>query len=237
VSRQRRCDAGELARANHSEWAKTKSVDRSRPPMKLTDHTPRRSPVPMTLRRRATTHRRAAVEPRETEREPRLKTSCGERGARVHRRRQGRQARTGLLKEVSLRRGERVPRITRGRSAHAGAGKPGEIPERERKMLAAFDLYLGYVKDPKDDDLVRMKVDEGKRPLPAPLRPLTTRGRFPLVFNGLCSRRTAITTLARTSRISCSTSYYQKNDELALGPRRRPAPRRCQIPFRRQHPR
>ncbi|HEX8111037.1 MAG TPA: tetratricopeptide repeat protein [Kofleriaceae bacterium] len=34
---------------------------------------------------------------------------------------------------------------------------PQPIPEREQKMLAAFDIYITYVKDPKDDDLVGMK--------------------------------------------------------------------------------
>src|SRR5215467_8676603 len=34
---------------------------------------------------------------------------------------------------------------------------PLPIPEREQKMLAAFDIYITYVKDPKDDDLVGMK--------------------------------------------------------------------------------
>jgi tetratricopeptide (TPR) repeat protein len=36
-------------------------------------------------------------------------------------------------------------------------GPPQPIPEREQKMLAAFDIYINYVKDPKDDDLVGMK--------------------------------------------------------------------------------
>ncbi len=31
------------------------------------------------------------------------------------------------------------------------------IPEREQKMIAAFDIYIKYIKDPKDDDLVGMK--------------------------------------------------------------------------------
>ena len=35
------------------------------------------------------------------------------------------------------------------------AAKP--IPEREQKMLAAFDIYINYIKDPKDDELVGMK--------------------------------------------------------------------------------
>ena len=31
------------------------------------------------------------------------------------------------------------------------------IPDREQKMLEAFDIYIKYVKDPKDDELVGMK--------------------------------------------------------------------------------
>ena len=31
------------------------------------------------------------------------------------------------------------------------------IPEREQKMLAAFDIYINYIKDPKDSELVGMK--------------------------------------------------------------------------------
>jgi tetratricopeptide (TPR) repeat protein len=34
---------------------------------------------------------------------------------------------------------------------------PKPIPEREQEMLAAFDIYINYIKDPKDDDLVAMK--------------------------------------------------------------------------------
>ncbi|MEO6776393.1 MAG: tetratricopeptide repeat protein [Kofleriaceae bacterium] len=32
-----------------------------------------------------------------------------------------------------------------------------DIPPREQKMLAAFDIYINYIKDPKDDELVGMK--------------------------------------------------------------------------------
>ncbi len=34
---------------------------------------------------------------------------------------------------------------------------PVDIPEREQKMLAAFDVYIDYIKDPKDEELVMMK--------------------------------------------------------------------------------
>jgi len=36
-------------------------------------------------------------------------------------------------------------------------GGPQPIPERQQKMLAAFDIYINYIKDPKDDELVGMK--------------------------------------------------------------------------------
>lgn len=35
--------------------------------------------------------------------------------------------------------------------------EPLPIPEREAKMLDAFDVYIQYIKDPKDDELVGMK--------------------------------------------------------------------------------
>jgi tetratricopeptide (TPR) repeat protein len=35
--------------------------------------------------------------------------------------------------------------------------EPKVIPPREEKMLAAFDIYINYIKDPKDDELVGMK--------------------------------------------------------------------------------
>ncbi len=35
--------------------------------------------------------------------------------------------------------------------------EPKPIPEREQKMLDAFDIYIKYIKDPEDDELVGMK--------------------------------------------------------------------------------
>ena len=39
--------------------------------------------------------------------------------------------------------------------------EPKPIPEPEQKMLAAFDIYINYIKDPKDDELVGMKFMKG----------------------------------------------------------------------------
>ncbi|HWU89191.1 MAG TPA: hypothetical protein VN253_18120, partial [Kofleriaceae bacterium] len=35
--------------------------------------------------------------------------------------------------------------------------QPRPIPEREQKMIAAFDLYLTYVQDPDDEELIRIR--------------------------------------------------------------------------------
>jgi TolA-binding protein len=35
--------------------------------------------------------------------------------------------------------------------------EPKQIPEKELKMLGAFDIYIKYIKDPNDDELVGMK--------------------------------------------------------------------------------
>jgi len=40
---------------------------------------------------------------------------------------------------------------------YKGKPEPKPIPPREEKMLAAFDIYINYIKDPKDDELVGMK--------------------------------------------------------------------------------
>ncbi|HVK72416.1 MAG TPA: tetratricopeptide repeat protein [Kofleriaceae bacterium] len=39
--------------------------------------------------------------------------------------------------------------------------EPKPIPEREQKMIDAFDVYIKYIKDPKDDELVGMKFLKG----------------------------------------------------------------------------
>ncbi len=56
------------------------------------------------------------------------------------------------------------PRVKQQAEVDAKGGKedekkpePKPIPEREQKMLAAFDIYINYIKDPKDDELVGMK--------------------------------------------------------------------------------
>lgn len=43
------------------------------------------------------------------------------------------------------------------KAAYDKKPEPKPIPEREQKMLDAFDIYINYIKDPKDDELVGMK--------------------------------------------------------------------------------
>jgi TolA-binding protein len=40
--------------------------------------------------------------------------------------------------------------------------KPEPIPEKEQKMIAAFDVYMKYITDTKDDELVDMKFFKGR---------------------------------------------------------------------------
>lgn len=42
------------------------------------------------------------------------------------------------------------------------AEKPEEIPDKQQKMLAAFDYYIKYVTDPKDDELTSIKFLKGR---------------------------------------------------------------------------
>ena len=37
---------------------------------------------------------------------------------------------------------------------------PKPIPEAQQKMMAAFDVYIKYIHDPKDEDLIRMKFSK-----------------------------------------------------------------------------
>jgi len=43
------------------------------------------------------------------------------------------------------------------KKAYDKVPEPKAIPDREQKMLGAFDIYINYIKDPKDDELVGMK--------------------------------------------------------------------------------
>jgi TolA-binding protein len=40
--------------------------------------------------------------------------------------------------------------------------KPEDIPEKQQKMMAAFDVYIKYVKDPNDEELVTIKFHRAR---------------------------------------------------------------------------
>jgi TolA-binding protein len=58
---------------------------------------------------------------------------------------------------VDPRTQTKIREIDEDDKADADEVRPRPIPEREQKMLEAFDIYIKYIKDPKDDDLVMMK--------------------------------------------------------------------------------
>ncbi len=96
--------------------------------------------------------------------------ALGEGGDRLHRRGQAGQGQREAQEGERLRRGAGLEERPRGRPAHADAGagpgrargrqpapKPKPISAREQKMIDAFDIYIKYIKDPNDEELVMMK--------------------------------------------------------------------------------
>jgi tetratricopeptide (TPR) repeat protein len=51
----------------------------------------------------------------------------------------------------------KAPPVPKEDDADQKIPEPEEIPERELKMVTAFDVYIEYIKDPKDEELVMMK--------------------------------------------------------------------------------
>ena len=58
-------------------------------------------------------------------------------------------------------------RVRREGRRRQGRRSPKPIREREQKMLAAFDIYIKYIKDPKDEELVDDEVPQGEHLLAA----------------------------------------------------------------------
>jgi tetratricopeptide (TPR) repeat protein len=154
--------AGELARAYHSEWSKTKSVDSFAAAQKL--YKAYLSTFPKAADYAHTHYYFADLmwSRAEGEKDARLQTELWQQtGAEFIDVVKAGGLDAALTKEAAyaavlafLYAHDHDPR----KPADA---KPGEIPERDRKMLAAFDLYLSTVKDPKDDELVRIEFTKG----------------------------------------------------------------------------
>ena len=49
------------------------------------------------------------------------------------------------------------PGVETNEKAYSKVPKPKPIGERQQKMIAAFDVYINYIKNPKDDERVMMK--------------------------------------------------------------------------------
>ncbi|HUS29742.1 MAG TPA: tetratricopeptide repeat protein [Kofleriaceae bacterium] len=155
--------AGELARAYHSEWTKTKSVDSFSASEKLYKAYlatfPKASDFPATHYYFAELLWSRA----ETEKDARLQTQLWENAGVEF---------TDVVKagglDAVLSKEAAYAAVLAFLYAHdrdprsAAPAKAGEIPERDQKMLAAFDLYFATVKDAKnDDELVRIKFTKG----------------------------------------------------------------------------
>ncbi|HSD86752.1 MAG TPA: hypothetical protein VLB44_04530, partial [Kofleriaceae bacterium] len=156
--------SGELARAYHSEWTKTKSVESFSAAEKLyrvyldtfkaaPDFTKTHYYFAELMWTRA-----------EAEKDARLQTQLWEDTAVVF---------TDVVKsgklDPALAKEAAYAAVLAFLYAHdhdprgtaPAPVKPGVIPERDQKMIAAFDLYLSTVKDPKDDELVRIELTKG----------------------------------------------------------------------------
>ena len=163
--------SGELARAYHSESAKTKNPETLAYAEKLYKVYLEVFPDAEDYAQTQYFYAELLWSRAENEKNPRLQTELWENAARrVHRRRQDRQGRREADEGVGVRRRARLEERAQRRPARQAAGRrrgrrrtttrsPSRkpIPEREQKMLAAFDIYINYIKDPKDDELVGMK--------------------------------------------------------------------------------
>ena len=167
--------SGELARAYHSEFAKTKNPETLAHAEKLykvyldvfpdaRDHAQTQYFYAELLWSRA-----------DTEKVPRLQTELWEHAAVAFTEVvKARKVEPRLMKEAAYaavlgwknaldvdpnpkRQAVKAEEIEK---AYDTVPPPIPIPPREAKLLAAFRIYIDYIKDPKDDELVRMKFFE-----------------------------------------------------------------------------
>jgi len=167
--------SGELARAYHSEFAKTKNPETLAHAEKLYkvyldvfpdagDHAQTQYFYAELLWSRA-----------DTEKVPRLQTELWEGAAvaftevvkagRVEPKLMKEAAYAAVLGwknalDVDPNLGRHAVSAEAIEKAYETVPRPEPIPPREAKLLAAFRIYIDYIKDPKDDELVRMKLFE-----------------------------------------------------------------------------
>lgn len=165
--------SGELARAYHSESAKTKNPETLAYAEKLYKVYLETFPTAPDYAQTQYYYAELLWSRAESEKNPRLQTELWENAAVAF----TDVVKTGkldakLTKEAAyaavlgwknaLNVDPRVKQQAQIDEKDDGKGKkddltPKQIPEREAKMLAAFDIYIKYIKDPKDDELVGMK--------------------------------------------------------------------------------
>ncbi|HET9624734.1 MAG TPA: tetratricopeptide repeat protein [Kofleriaceae bacterium] len=160
--------SGELARAYHSESAKTKNAETLAYADKLYHVYLQTFPDAEDYAQTQYFYAELLWSRAENEKNPRLQTEQWENAAlaftdvvklgKVEPRLMKESAYAAVLGwKNALNVDPRVKTVaTEDKPSDAKAG-PQPIPEREQKMLAAFDIYINYIKDPKDDELVGMK--------------------------------------------------------------------------------
>jgi len=160
--------SGELARAYHSESAKTKNPETLAYAEKLYKVYLQVFPDAEDFAQTQYFYAELIWSRAESEKNPRLQTEMWENAAlaftdvvkagKVEPRLMKESAYAAVLGwKNALNVDPRVKQQADMDAATDKKAEPKPIPEREQKMLAAFDIYINYIKDPKDDELVGMK--------------------------------------------------------------------------------
>src|SRR5882724_6810183 len=160
--------SGELARAYHSESAKTKNPDTLAYADKLYKVYLQVFPDAEDFAQTQYFYAELLWSRAESEKQARLQTELWENAAvaftdvvklgKVEPRLMKESAYAAVLGwKNALNVDPRVKQVAEGDKPSDAKATPQPIPEREQKMLAAFDIYINYIKDPKDDELVGMK--------------------------------------------------------------------------------
>jgi tetratricopeptide (TPR) repeat protein len=160
--------SGELARAYHSESAKTKNPETLAYAEKLYKIYLQVFPDAEDFAQTQYFYAELIWSRAESEKNPRLSTEMWENAAlaftdvvklgKVEPRLMKESAYAAVLGwKNALNVDPRVKQIADMDAPTDAKAEPKPIPEREQKMLAAFDIYINYIKDPKDEELVGMK--------------------------------------------------------------------------------
>ena len=168
--------SGELARQYHSEFAKTKNAETLASAERLYKAYLTAFPDARDFPQTQYYYAELLWSRAETERNPRLQTELWEqasttfadvvRAKRVDARLMKEAAYAAVLGmknalDVDPRIEKQVGEIGDIDKEYDTVPQPKPIPAKEQKLLDAFALYREFIKDPKDDELVRIKFFEG----------------------------------------------------------------------------